>query len=51
MVRYEDGDQSSVLSKYRMLSGSTEFDAMLGNDAPYARFHFHGEEKALLEAL
>jgi hypothetical protein len=45
------GEQSSVLSKYRMLSGSTEFDAMLGNDAPYARYLFHGEEKALLEAL
>ncbi len=45
------GDQSSVLSKYRMLSGRTEFDAMLEKDAPYPQFLFHGDEAALLEAL
>ncbi|MBX3178366.1 MAG: hypothetical protein KF886_13480 [Candidatus Hydrogenedentes bacterium] len=45
------GDQSSVLSKYRLLSGSTEFDALLAGNAPYAQFRFRGEKAPLVSAL
>ena len=45
------GDQSSVLAKYRLLSGDTAFDALLAKSAPYAQFRFQGDEEALLAAL
>lgn len=45
------GDQSSVLAKYRLLSGDTEFDALLANNAPYAQLRFQGKEEPLLAAL
>lgn len=45
------GDQSSVLAKYRMLSGDTEFDNQIRTGAPYAGFRFRGEEAPLIAAL
>jgi hypothetical protein len=43
---------SSVLSKYRLLTGGGEFDGLLEDDAStYARFRFWGEEGPLLAAL
>lgn len=43
---------SSVLGKYRWLTQSTEFDALLEQDpSPYAAFYWKGDEARLLAAL
>ena len=46
------GSLSSVLSKYRLLTGSKEFDALLQDNAsPYAQFRFWNRETGLTLAL
>ena len=46
------GNLSSVLSKYRLLTGSREFDELLRTDAStYAQYRFDGDEQQLARAL
>ena len=46
------GSLSSVLSKYRLLTGNTEFDDLLrASAAPYARYRFWGGEDDVISAL
>ncbi len=43
---------SSVLAKYRFLTGSTEFDALLAREmSPYMRFRLEGRREPLDQAL
>ena len=43
---------SSVLAKYRLLSGRTEFDSLLAREkSPYLQFRLHGQRESLEEAL
>ena len=46
------GDLSSVLGKYRFLTGSREFDTLLERDpSPYLAFRLHGDMETLEAAL
>ena len=46
------GDISDVLTKYKFLSGSTEFDELLYREmSPYMRFRLQGEMKSLVSSL
>ena len=43
---------SSVITKYRFLTGDTEFDELLAREmSPYMRFRLHGDPGPLLSAL
>jgi hypothetical protein len=43
---------SSVITKYRFLTGDTEFDELLAREmSPYMRFRLHGDSGPLLSAL
>jgi hypothetical protein len=43
---------SSVITKYRFLTGSTEFDDFLGREtSPYMRFRLHGDLSPLVSAV
>jgi hypothetical protein len=46
------GGLSSVIAKYRFLTGRTEFDELIAKDASaYVRFRLHGEIGSLVSAL
>ena len=46
------GSLSSVITKYKFLTGSTEFDELLGKEmSPYMRFRLRGDSTQLLAAL
>ena len=46
------GSLSSVVTKYRFLTGNTEFDELLSREmSPYMRFRLQGEPGPLLSAL
>jgi hypothetical protein len=46
------GGLSSVIAKYRFLTGNTEFDALIAKQrSPYVRFRLHGEFDPLVAAL
>jgi len=46
------GSLSSVIAKYRFLTGNTEFDEFLAKEtSPYIRFRLHGELNSLVSAL
>jgi hypothetical protein len=46
------GRLSSVITKYKFLTGSTEFDEFLGKEmSPYMRYRLRGESAPLLAAL
>ncbi len=46
------GNLSSALSKYRLLTGSTEFDTLLKSGAStYARYRFWGDDAPVISAL
>ncbi len=46
------GGLSSVIAKYRFLTGNTEFDELIGRESlPYIRFRMDGEFRSLVSAL
>jgi hypothetical protein len=46
------GSLSSVITKYKFLTGSTEFDEFLGKEmSPYMRYRLRGDSTPLLAAL
>ena len=46
------GSLSSVITKYKFLTGSTEFDEFLGKEmSPYMRYRLRGDSAPLLAAL
>lgn len=46
------GSLSSVITKYRFLTGNTEFDELLVREmSPYMRYRLHGDSGPLLSAL
>ena len=46
------GSISSVIAKYRFLTGNTEFDELIARErAPYLRFRLHGDLGSLASAL
>ena len=46
------GGLSSVITKYRFLTGDAEFDELLAREmSPYMRFRLHGDSAPLLSAL
>ncbi|MGD8499157.1 MAG: hypothetical protein PVJ86_00830 [Phycisphaerales bacterium] len=46
------GSLSSVVTKYRFLTGETEFDELLAKEmSPYMRFRLHGDLSSLVSAL
>lgn len=46
------GDLAGVITKYRFLTGSTEFDELLAREmSPYMRFRLHGDSGSLVTAL
>ncbi len=46
------GGLSSVIAKYRFLTGSTEFDELIAKErAPYVRFRLHGDIGSLVSVL
>jgi len=46
------GGLSSVIAKYRFLTGDSEFDELLAREmSPYMRFRLHGDPGPLLSAL
>ncbi len=48
----ELGSISSVIAKYRFLTGNTEFDELIVRErAPYVRFRLHGDIGSLVSAL
>jgi hypothetical protein len=48
----QPGGLSSVIAKYRFLTGNTEFDPLIAKDAsPYIRFRLYGDTGALVSAL
>jgi hypothetical protein len=46
------GSLSSVITKYKFLTGNTEFDMFLAKEiSPYMRFRLHGDLSSLVSAL
>jgi len=46
------GGLSSVIAKYRFLTGNTEFDELIGKESlPYVRFRMDGDFSSLVSAL
>ncbi len=46
------GSISSVIAKYRFLTGNTEFDELIAKErSPYVRFRLHGDLGSLVSAL